>query len=240
MGAAFAWDETDGVLVLRVQSDRVRAAFTTRVGGVSRPPFDTLNVSFSRHAHDDPAARQENRRRAGATIGSTGAWSRVHQVHGAQVVEARDDVVDADALWTGDPARTVAVLGADCMQVVLVGSRRVAAAHAGWKGTLAGAIESAAKAVDASEGWVGPSIGPCCYHVDAERARAFASEFGRSVVGGGRLDLWTCAEIASARAGVKRLEVARVCTQCHPSLFYSFRRDGKPHGSQGAIARLPA
>lgn len=241
-GAGFVWDtiDGDGGLVLRPRVDGVAAAFTTRVGGVSRAPYDELNLSFRVGDSDDCA--RANRKIAGRAVDSDGRWSVVRQVHGADVVRASGpgEVPDADAHWTDDPEHTLAILGADCVPVLVVGARRFGLAHAGWRGAVAGVVPNAVHAVgDDVAVFAGPAIGPCCYEVGPDVVEAFVDRFGTSVViDGNRIDLWEATRTAALEAGADGFEAARVCTSCHPELFFSHRRDRGRTGRQALIARL--
>jgi copper oxidase (laccase) domain-containing protein len=85
---------------------------------------------------------------------------------------------------------------------------------------------------------VGPAIGPCCYEVKDDVADPFRARFGDDVVRDGKLDLWRAAEIVLNEAGVANVERTDLCTSCNPELFFSHRRDGKPRGVQGVLARV--
>lgn len=238
-GAGFVWDTFGTTVVLRPAVDGVAAAFTTRVGGGSEPPFDGLNLSFV--VGDDDERVRANRELAGGTIGAGGRWSVVRQVHGADVVHASDEIGDADAQWTDEPARTLAVFAADCVPVLVIGPRgRLGVAHAGWRGLVGGVIEATIRAVGGSPRVVaGPAIGPCCYEVGGDVAEPFLQRFGPSVIAGdGRLDLWHAADLAASDAGAASSSAARVCTSCHPELFFSHRRDGGRTGRQALLARV--
>ena len=145
--------------------------FTTRLGGLSRPPYDALNLGEG--VGDDPAAVAESWRRLALAAGVS--FARVRQVHGARVVVAEragGPGDEADAVATRTPGVAAYVSVADCVPVLVADPRgnAVAAAHAGWRGTIA---RVAARAVEALVGMgarredlvaaVGPSIGPCCY-----------------------------------------------------------------------------
>jgi purine-nucleoside/S-methyl-5'-thioadenosine phosphorylase / adenosine deaminase len=242
-GAGFVWDGTAGersIPMLRPVVGGVVAAFTTRIGGVSLPPYDELNLSF-RVGDDDQRARA-NREIAGRSIGRSGAWSVVRQVHGADIVSAQAPgrLATADGQWTDDPQRTLAVLGADCIPVLISRPGRVGVVHAGWRGLIAGVVERAVAAVGGRPLlFAGPSIGPCCYEVGADVARAFTSRFGASVItNGGRLDMWAATEEAARRANAADVHAARICTSCHPHLFFSHRRDRGRTGRQAVLTRL--
>lgn len=240
-GAGSVWDLSPGFPVLRPAASGVSAAFTTRLGGVSSPPFDALNLSVV--VGDERASVIRNRAIAGAAVGRTEIWSRVKQVHGATVLRAPDPGSgprpEADGLHTDDPARTIAVTAADCVPVLLAAPGRVAAAHAGWRGLVAGIVERTAEAVGAVDAWAGPAIGPCCFEVGAEVVEAFRERFGPEAVADARhVDLWAAYTIAARRAGVERAYAARICTSCHPQLFFSHRRDRGRTGRQGLVAAL--
>lgn len=254
-GAGFLWDVVRGaereVPVLRPDAPGVRAAFTTRRGGSSPPPADSLNLSFLNEPSGSGASERvlANRGMVGAAIDRGADWSTIRQVHGARIVRAAeadrgtggdvDGRPEADALWTDDPERTLAVFSADCVLLLLVGRDRIGVAHAGWRGLVAGVVERAADAVGARWAFAGPAIGPCCFEVGEEVREAFAERFGPSVLGGpDRVDLWAAAETAARRSGVEVASTARVCTSCHPELFFSHRRDGGETGRQGLVAAL--
>jgi hypothetical protein len=189
---------------------------------------------------DDEDRVLANRDLAGRAIERDSKWAVVKQVHGCDIVRASSTRHPADALWTDDPGRTIAVMAADCVPVLLVEEDRIAAAHAGWRGAAAGVVQAAAEAVGATRAWVGPAIGPCCFEVGGEVAGVFAETFGPSVIHeGSRVDLWAAVAVALEEAGVRETHIARLCTSCHPELFFSHRRDGGRTGRQALIARLP-
>ena len=118
------------------------------------------------------------------------------------------------------------------------GDRPAAAAlHVGWRGLLAGIVQSGASALGGTlAAAIGPGIGPCCYEVGEEVAAPFRERFGDDVVRDGRLDLWTAAERALRAAGVEDVHRTDLCTCCNPELFFSHRRDDGRTGRQGMIA----
>ena len=85
--------------------------------------------------------------------------------------------------------------------------------------------------------FAGPAIGPCCFEVGAEVIEAFAKKFPASVVDDSHVDLWTAAEMAASRAGATSVRSARICTSCHPELFFSHRRDAGRTGRQALLAQ---
>jgi YfiH family protein len=226
--------------------------FTTRQGGVSTVPWDSLNLSAS--TGDEPGAVEENWARLRQETGLS--FARVRQVHGDAVVR-RDDgsgpLPEGDGVATARPGLAACVLTADCVPVLIgdPGTGAVAAVHAGWRGTLA---RTAARAIEALEREfgarrdnllvaIGPAIGPCCYEVSPELAERFEAEIGPSVSmvhpRTPRVDLWTANERLLREAGVppERIEVIERCTACDAESFFSHRRDGARTGRQvGFIA----
>lgn len=228
-----------------------RAVFTTRSGGVSAGGFAGLNLGVG----DDPDADvRENRTRLCAALDLDPARVAMgRQVHGAGVREVRDpgdggflghlrDWPEGDALATSRPGTALAVLGADCLPVLMWrrDTPRVAAAHAGWRGLVGGVLEAAVAALGApgaAGAAIGPGIGPCCYPVSAEVREAFAERFGSAVVRGEAVDLAAAARVALCAAGIPDEAVTAVgeCTACDPGRFYSYRRDGAATGRQAGL-----
>jgi YfiH family protein len=224
----------------------VRAAFTLRSGGVSAPPFHSLNLGA--HVGDDAAAVAENRRRVRAQqrLPQEPAW--IEQVHGIEVLDldleaqSRGHAVQkpADAAFTRCAGRVCAVQVADCMPILLTAldGSAVAAVHAGWRGLAAGVLEAIVKglAVEPARliAWLGPAIGQAHFEVGEDVRRAFlrhdataASAFAPNAHG-----RWQCDLAALARARLAALGVAAVfggnwCTYADPLRFFSYRRDGR-------------
>jgi hypothetical protein len=218
--------------------------FSTRRGGVSEGAFATLNLG--RRLGDAPERVDENRRRLCAEVGADADRLALnYQRHTAQVNRAaagrRGET--GDALWTDEPELPLLALGADCALIALArtnGDRpAVAVLHAGRIGLLAGIVEAGVAALGGRvAAVVGPAIGPCCYEVGEEVAAPFRARFGGDVVSGRKLDLWTSAERALREAGCASVERLDLCTACDPDRFFSYRRDGKPRGGHGVLARV--
>jgi YfiH family protein len=223
--------------------------FTTRDGGVSAPPWDTLNLGG--RVGDDPASVAENWRRL---EGATGlGFARVRQVHGARVVRAEragSPAEEADAVVSAARGVAACVSIADCVPVLLAdpSTGAVAAVHAGWRGTLARAAAEGVAALAGGAGAsaegllaaLGPSIGPCCYEVSPELAARFRADLGPAAVVEGarpRLDLWSANALVLAAAGLRpeRIDVVGRCTACERELFFSHRRDAGRTGRQAAF-----
>lgn len=217
------------------------AAFTTRVGGVSRAPYDSLNLGLL--TDDDRGRVTENRRLACAELGLEAERLAMNrQVHGAAVHRARagERRTAGDGLWTDEPEVPLLALGADCFPIVLARRDRPALAvlHAGRMGLLAGILEAGVDSLGGAgvEAWVGPGIGPCCYEVGLEVAGRYRGRFGSSVVRSRYLDLRRVADRLLRAAGAARVEHLDECTACAPDTFFSHRRDGSRTGRQGVIA----
>jgi polyphenol oxidase len=218
--------------------------FSTRRGGVSEGPFATLNLG--RKLGDVPARVDENRRRLCAATGADpDRLTLNYQRHTGQVNRAvagrRGET--GDGLWTDEPELPLLALGADCALIGLArvnGDRpAVGVLHAGRIGLLAGVVEAGMAALGGRiAAVVGPTIGPCCYEVGEEVAAPFRARFGADVVSGRKLDLWTSAERALREAGCARVDRLDLCTACDPDRFFSYRRDGKPRGGHGVLARV--
>ena len=216
-------------------SGRVRAFATTRRGGVSEGPWESLNLGLN--SGDIRAHVLENRRRLQTLLPADPCW--LAQVHGVRVVPLGQwrDGVEADAAWTDRPQQVAAVLTADCLPVLLAdeGGNAVAAVHAGWRGLASGIVERAIDAMPPATGplhaWIGPGICGDCYQVgdevrealtagDQQARRAFRSDGSRW-----RADLKFIAGLRLRRKGVRVCDAAR-CTRCETDEFFSFRRDG--------------
>lgn len=224
--------------------------FTTRSGGASEPPFDSLNLGGL--VGDDPDRVAENW--AILERGTGLRFARVRQVHGARCVRAEAPSLpaeEADVVLSATAGVAACVSVADCVPVLLADPQtgRVAAVHAGWRGTLARAAEAGVLALARETGGpasrlvasIGPSIGPCCYEVSPDLAGRFASELGPEVVRGGggssRLDLWRANAAILRRAGLpeESVEILGRCTSCEPEHWFSHRRDAGKTGRQAAF-----
>lgn len=238
------WREREAVRWLEAELPAARAAFSTRLGGVSHEPYDALNVAIMTGDERDDV--RENRLRLTAALGrEPDGVVMGRQVHGAELREHAErqeprvyaDVVkspdEVDAHATADPGLTPLVMVADCLPVALAGPGGVAMAHCGWRGLAAGIVARAATAVEAEAAAVGPGIGPCCYEVGDEVLAEFADLDG--VADGRMLDLSAVAQALLERAGVEATEISGLCTKCNPDLFYSHRRDGGRTGRQAGL-----
>ena len=229
--------------MIRWDVDGYEIAFTTRVGGVSEGPYESLNLG--RKSGDDVERADENRRIACEAIGADlERLALNHQMHSGRVLRAEPGMRDApaDGLWTDAQSLPILALSADCLPIALVrtgGSRPgVAVLHAGWRGLLAGIVQAGVAALAGGDlaAAIGPGIGPCCYDVGEDVAAPFRERFGEEVVRSGRLDMWTSAERALRSAGVESILRLDRCTSCEPEIFFSHRRDRGRTGRQGVLA----
>jgi purine-nucleoside/S-methyl-5'-thioadenosine phosphorylase / adenosine deaminase len=215
-------------------------AFSTRVGGISEGPYESLNVGLM--TDDEPARVAENRRRLCAEVGAEPERLAMNrQVHAATVnrAEAGERGRPGDGLWTDEPGVPMLKLTADCLPVALAranGEPALALLHVGRLGLLEGIVPAGVAALGGRvAAAVGPGIGPCCYEVGPEIRDDYRARFGAGVVRGSNLDLWQATELALREAGVEAIERTDLCTACNPELFFSHRRDRGVTGRQGVI-----
>lgn len=240
--------------------------FSTRTGGVSRPPFDTLNLGVGRG--DDPADVLENYRRFCAVIGTEPERAVLSkQVHKADVrIVTEDDAgkglarprdYTADALITDAVNLPLVVFSADCGILLLYDPAHHAAGavHAGWRGCAAGIVQQTVRAMTDAFGTVpgqllaavGPCIGPCCFETDDDvpdamrlalggDADAYVEQRGTKW----HVDLAGLNRQWLLQAGVTPPHIDRcgLCTACRPDLFWSHRKMGNARGAQIAMISL--
>jgi YfiH family protein len=217
----------------------VRAVATTRAGGVSVGAFTSLNLGS--HVGDDAQAVSENRLRLRAALALPRDPVWLNQVHGHAVVEAiaHDAPPTADASFSRSPGQACVVLTADCLPVLLCDrdGAGVAAAHAGWRGLVAGVIESALRAMavapDRVMAWLGPAIEQDMFEVGPEVRAQFvarspdnAHAFQPNARGRWQADLCDLARRELARLGVTQVFGGGFRCYADRERFYSYRRDG--------------
>jgi YfiH family protein len=218
---------------------QVRVVSTLRDGGVSTGKYRSLNLA--EHVGDRPEAVAENRRLLREVLGLPAEPLWLEQVHGTAVAVHRGTPAQpqADAAVAAVPGRVCAVMTADCLPVVLAdrNGRRVAVAHAGWRGLCSGVLEAAVEAIAVPPAellaWLGPAIGPDAFEVGPEVRDAFlrrttdsASAFRANARGRYLADLYTLARVALGRAGVDTTYGGGWCTCSEADRFFSYRRDG--------------
>lgn len=223
----------------------VRALTTTRTGGVSLPPYESLNLGD--HVGDTPDAVAENRRLLCEYLELPTEPRWLSQVHGTHCCDAAtvQTPMEADAQFADQPGVVCAVLTADCLPLLLcdAAAERVAAVHAGWRGLLEGVIENSVQAMGGQEvmAWLGPAIGPAAFEVGEEVRAAFVGRDSAAAeafipAGGDKwlADIYQLARQRLAASGVTRVYGGDLCTFSDSERFYSYRRDGQT----GRIASL--
>jgi YfiH family protein len=223
----------------------VRAFVTTREGGVSSGEYGSLNLGAS--SGDDPSNVSRNRGIVRAHLPEEPAW--MAQVHGTVVADldtlAAGESPRADAAMAGSAGRVGVVLTADCMPIFFSDrkGKRVAVAHAGWRGMAGGVIENTVHAMGVNDvmAWMGPAIGPDAFEVGPEVREAFvagddraASAFRSHTPGKFMADLYALARLRLERAGVASVHGGGFCTRDDAERFFSYRR-AKASGRMGAF-----
>jgi hypothetical protein len=230
----------------------------TRLGGVSLPPYDSLNVG--EFVGDEERHVEENLRRICGALGiSINDLVSAFQVHGSNLkVAGLDDrgraFPETDALITDAPGIALMLRFADCVPIVLYDPFRscVGLVHAGWKGTVEGLARKAVIAMMEAYGsrrkdilaGLGPSIGPCCYRIGKDVVEAVQSAFsdwhfplirrGDSFY----LDLREANRMQLEEVGVERIEVSGICTSCRSEEFFSHRAEGGRTGRFAVVVGL--
>lgn len=235
-------------------------AVTTRIGGVSPPPYHSLNLGTG--TGDAEANILTNYTLLGRALDfdlQTVVTS--HQVHGSRIAVVEDVPCSAvrfprahaldgyDGLLTEQPGVVLMIRIADCVPIILYEPDRnmLALAHAGWRGTLASIAEKTVGEMlrrgcraDRIYAGIGPAIGPCCFSVQSNTADRFRSSFGKGcpalhqAAAGARIDLPELNRLQLLRAGIPpdHIECAGLCTACSLHLFFSHR------GEQGKTGRF--
>jgi len=215
----------------------VRSLQTTRHGGISVAPYDSLNLGD--HVGDNPFAVARNRLLLNRLMPSEPVW--LEQVHGTQVVNA--DLASCrpcgDAAVARRPGSVCVVMTADCLPVLLCDEAGtvIGAAHAGWRGLCDGVIEATVREMNVAPekllAWLGPAISQPAFEVGAEVRAAFmakdpqaASAFVPGVDGKWQADLYHLARRRLQMLGIERIYGGEFCTFRDPQRFFSYRRDG--------------
>ena len=233
-----------------------RVVVTTRKGGASRPPYESLNLAA--HGDDVPQRVEMSRDRVADALG----WGRepvvAEQVHGVEAAPV--GVLHAGTRWrTREPALAgidalctdarhlpLTVLTADCAPVVLVDAvnRVLGVAHVGWRGLAAGVLENLARQMaerygqpEQLQAWIGPCIRDCCYEVGPEVAERFPDD-ARLEGERHRLDMYAAVSSRLRGMGIAQIDGLPLCTACHREWFFSHRRatqEGQPSTGRQAL-----
>jgi polyphenol oxidase len=252
--------------VITLELAGARVAFSTRQGGVSEGPYESLNLGIL--TDDEPARVGENRRRLAEAVGlPPEAIAMGWQVHGTEVrewagpprpsggprregqspggggeagfAEPGAPLPRVDAHVTSAADVGLLVLVADCLPLALASEERVAVVHCGWRGLAAGIVERALdRFPEPPAAAVGPGIGRCCYRVGPEVLERFSKLEGAAR--GGTLDLRAVVHRRLQARGVRSIEDVDMCTSCHADLFFSHRRDRGVTGRQAGLVWRPA
>ncbi|MGP2426765.1 purine nucleoside phosphorylase YfiH [Yersinia sp. 2538 StPb PI] len=217
----------------------VKACSTTRHGGISESPYDSLNLGT--HVGDVAASVTANRQRLVELAGLPQMPVWLEQVHGTRVLHLDGKAVadvQADAAYSRVAGQVCAVMTADCLPVLFcsLAGDEVAAAHAGWRGLCAGVLEQTLAQFNAAPAsiiaWLGPAIGPQQFEVGEEVKLAFinidpasASAF---VPSGTKYlaDIYLLAHLRLQAAGIHAIYGGNCCTVSEKQQFFSYRRDG--------------
>ena len=243
-------------------SDNISAvhAFTTRRGGVSEGPFDSLNLGL--HRGDDPENVAENRRRLACALGfDLDKLVLTHQTHSDIVrVVGKNDAVgfdhrlypESDAIITNEPGVALWIFTADCTPILLWDSvtGAVGAVHAGWRGTAAAIVSKTVEKMCLTyhcdpkniHAAIGPNIGFCCFETDADVPEAMIKAYGEDAKPFIRqkgnkyyVNLKALNALALRRSGEENIAISDACTACQCDRFWSHRVTKGIRGSQGAI-----
>ena len=214
----------------------VKAIQTTRNGGVSLNPFDSLNLA--EHVQDNALCVLENRKMLRKYLPSEPKW--LNQVHGINVIDAAEITYnqDADASFTKKKNVVCVIMTADCLPVLLCNKQgtAVASIHAGWRGLCNGVIEETIKSMKLKQGdlmaWLGPAIGSNAFEVGSEVRSAFIlqdAQFEQAFKVSG--DKWLCDLYLIAKTRLRKQGVPEIyggddCTYSNESEYFSYRRDG--------------
>lgn len=240
--------------------------FTTRHEGVSRTPYNSLNLGTN--TLDPPHNVEGNRSLlARAFEINQDALVTVRQMHGSDILvidEANEDYshflsVESDAIITNQPGVMIGICVADCAPILLLDPQKrvIAAVHAGWQGTAAKLVSKTVAGLKnvfecnpmSLQAVIGPCIGKCCYEVDAPVKQAFSqsgipwdSFTEQTNEGKWRLDLAAANRELLISAGVpaEAIQVSDMCVSCHRELFFSYRRDNGETGRQMGFIMLKA
>ncbi|WP_428943856.1 purine nucleoside phosphorylase YfiH [Pantoea sp. FN060301] len=216
----------------------VRACSTTRQGGFSRTPWDSLNLGT--HVGDSPESVQANREHLVALAGMPSSPCWLDQIHGTEVLHLTGETplsLRADAAYTRQRDVVCAVMTADCLPVLFASldGKEVAAAHAGWRGLCAGVLEATLDAFIAPPEeimvWLGPAIGPAAFEVGPEVREAFLAvdrhDYEAFRLAGEKYfaDIWQLAQRRLRQKGVRHITGGGLCTFSEPEQFFSYRRE---------------
>ncbi len=204
-------------------------------------PDGFRGAAFGTTVEGDARSHADSRRTMSRTLGISEHWATVTQIHGVGIVEATSagNLGEADAIVTHTRGLPCTVATADCVPVVVEAADVVAVIHVGWRGALAGVVDQALDALNASaspplRAAIGPAIGPCCYEVGTDVADRFPHNVSVTTWGTTSVDL---PGFVAGRLEGLEIWRSRRCTYTAPDLF-SYRRD-QTKNRQVAVGWLP-
>ena len=243
------------ILQSPLMTERVAVFTTLRQGGVSRAPFDSLNLAA--HVGDDLEDVTRNRAQLEQYLPSCNNPLWLEQVHGVDIVAAHDvpagELPVADGSWTDQPGLPLAILTADCLPVVFVNraETKIAIGHGGWRGLAAGILTELIECLGDPEdlrAWIGPGIQQPCFEVGVDVVDAFLKLLGEQALAcfqqgkeseKFQADLHGLAKINLQCAGVSDISGGTRCTATESEQFFSYRRDGLTGRMATIVALLP-
>ncbi|HHU48926.1 MAG: peptidoglycan editing factor PgeF [Caldicoprobacterales bacterium] len=250
------------------QTGLVKHGFSTRLGGVSKGEFYSLNLSFRRK--DSPENVRENYKRycraleiqpEQAVVPNAVHGNRVtavNETHRGMGITRQSEIWETDGLITNRPGLALVSWHADCVPLFFLDPlhKVIGLSHSGWRGTVAKIGQRTLKAMREHYGTraedclvgIGPSIGPCCFEVDSPVANEFIEawpEHKNEIVQPGEdgkftVNLWEANRIQLEQLGVKKSHIttAALCTACNTDVFFSHRKEKGRTGSMAAVLML--
>jgi polyphenol oxidase len=219
--------------------DKVTAFTTTRIGGISKSPYNDFNLAL--HVGDNKKDVLNNRHCLAEYLGENTSTKWLNQTHSTIAVDAvsiESDVVEADASFSTSDDIACAVLTADCLPLLFSDENGecVGATHAGWRGLVEGVIEntidSMSQNVKPTYVWLGPAIGPSAFEVGQDvfeayinRNSAFKACFEAKQSGEWNLNIYQAAKIVLQAAGITNIYGGSYCTYSDENRFFSYRRN---------------
>lgn len=214
----------------------IHAATTLRSGGVSRPPYQSLNSAL--HVGDDVDRVKQNRQIIKDMLNLPAEPVWLEQIHSDRVINVDDNQGKklADASYTRERGVVCAVMTADCLPLLVCSADAecVGAIHAGWRGLLSGIVSNTLTAMGSNDYlvWLGPAIGPSCFEVGEEvrdaflqKSIAFGDAFRLQSNNKWLADIYQLARVELASLGVGKIYGGNFCTMTDSQRFYSYRRD---------------
>lgn len=225
----------------------IKAYTTTRRGGYSESPYDRFNLGP--HVGENPETLQKNIELLTSTLHLPETPTWLNQVHGIAVADLNDQScgLTADACVTSTPNKVCAILTADCLPILVCNQAgsEVAAIHGGWRGLLAGVIDTTIKSMHSAPSqlmaWMGPAISQKCFEVNEEIRDQFLQSNPQYISAFSAqekhifADLYHIARINLMQLGVTAIYGGNFCTYTQHELFYSYRRDQRNTGRMASL-----